>query len=212
MTLRILLADDHGIVRNGLRSMIEPHDELEIVAEAENGQTAVSLALEHRPDVIVMDVSMPDVNGIEATRRILKQWPEAKIVGLSMHANKRFISDIFKAGAIGYVLKESVFDELVRAIHAVAEEGSYISPKIADVVIRETLGSDNKQKTISFNEKENRIIELFADGKTTKEIAVMLDVSPKTVDACRRRVMQKLEINSLAELTKYAIREGLTSV
>ena len=213
--MRILIADDHGIVRQGLRALLEEEDGIEIVGEAENGSEVVELAAKLRPDVIIIDVSMPGVNGIEATRLIIEKMPSARIVALSTYSKRSFVAEMLKAGALGYVLKSYLFDELTRAIHAVAANKHYLSPQITDVLIEDYIdqssgvaGADSNKLT----DRERRMLQLLAEGQSTKQIAFSLNISPKTADANRRQIMSKLGIFSIAELTKYAIREGLTSL
>ena len=213
--MKILIADDHGIVRQGLRSLLEKQADMEIVGEAEDGSMAVRLATKLLPDVIIMDVSMPNLNGIQATRLVLRQTPDARIIALSMYFNRRFVIKMLKAGVLGYVLKSYLFDELVRAIHAVAANEHYLSPRITDVLIEDDI---NRPLTVQadasgrLTDRERQLLQLLAEGQSTKQIALGLNVSPKTTDANRRQIMNKLGIFSVAELTKYAIREGLTSL
>ena len=213
--MKILIADDHGIMRQGLRALIEKQDGMEVIGEAEDGQMAVQLASELSPDVIIMDITMPNLNGVEAARQILQQSPNARIIALSMHSNRRFVTEMLKAGALGYVLKSYLFDELVKAIHSVAVNEYYLSHQITDVLIEDyinrpiTSGNLHPDK---LTDREREMLQLFAEGKTAKQVALHLKVSPKTIDANRRQIMNKLGIYSVAELTKYAIREGLTSL
>ncbi len=212
--MRILIADDHGIVRQGLISLLEKQADMEIVGEAEDGPTAVRLAAKLLPDVIIMDVSMPNLNGIQATRLVLRQTPDARIIALSMYFNRRFVIKMLKAGVLGYVLKSYLFDELVRAIHAVAANEHYLSPRITDVLIEDYINPLTVEADASgrLTDRERQLLQLLAEGQSTKQIALGLNVSPKTADANRRQIMNKLGIFSVAELTKYAIREGLTSL
>ena len=211
--MRIVIADDFGIVREGLKSLIEKQDDLEVIGEAENGRQAVELARNLCPDLIIMDITMPDVNGIEATEMILKDNPRIKIIALSMYANKRFVGEMLRAGAMGYVLKSYLFEELLRAIQTVSEERHYLSPQITNVLVEDYTSTANQPSGIdNLNEREARILQLLAEGQSTKGIALQLDISPKTVDACRRQVMEKLNLSSIAALTKYAIRQGLTTL
>jgi len=217
MAIRILLADDHGIVRNGLRSLIEKqaNSEMKVIAEAENGRIAVQLASELRPDIIIMDVSMPDLNGMEASRQILDKHPGIKILGLSMHSNRRFVADMLSAGVCGYMLKESLFDELILAIRTIMTGDTYLSPRITGVVIEDYISRLAKGETSHsdvLTGREREVLQLLAEGKSTKQIAGQLHVSVKTIESNRRQIMNKLGIDSIAELTKYAIREGLTSL
>jgi DNA-binding NarL/FixJ family response regulator len=215
MTIRVLIADDHTIMRAGLRSLLEKEDQIEVVAEAENGRRAVQLAVEHEPDVVVMDVSMPDLNGIEATSQVLESLPEAKVIALSMHTDKRFVMGMLRAGASGYLLKDCASQELANAIVSVASNKKYLSPDIAGVVIEDSLyGLQQEGETVSslLSAREREVLQLIAEGWSTKQIAAHLYVSVKTVETHRRQIMKKLDLHNIAELTKYAIREGLTSV
>lgn len=213
--MRILIVDDHGIVREGLKSLIEQQTEMEVVGEAENGEIAVQLTRELSPDIVIMDVSMPNLNGVEATRYILQEKPDAKIIILSMHINRHIVKKSLEAGASGYVLKSNLFDELLNALEAVKTHGFYLSPRITGVVVenyrtQQTAGTI--QEPSKLTARERQILQLVAEGKTIKEIARILHVSPKTADANRRQIMNKLEISNTAELIKYALREGLTSL
>lgn len=213
MSTRILLVEDHAIVREGLCSLLEKQTDMEVVGEADEGRTAVDLVRQLLPDIVIMDITMPNLNGVEATRHITGEFPEIKVIALSIHSNRRFVSDMLRAGATGYVLKECLFDELVQAIQAVAAGGSYLSPRITGVVIdgyvnRVAAAADSPLSTLTGRERE--VLQLVAEGKSTKEIALELHVSTKTIEANRRQIMEKLDIHSVAELTRYAVREGLT--
>ncbi len=215
MSIRILLADDHKIVRDGLRALIEKQPDMEVVGEAADGRTAVRLVKEMSPDIVIMDISMPDLNGIEAARQILTDAPRVKIITLSMHSDSRFVKEVFKVGASGYLLKECAFEELANAIHTVAVDQIYLSPRITHVVLNDYLSKMPMTETSVFSvltAREREVLQLMAEGKTTKEIAYSLDLSVKTVEAHRQKIMEKSNIHSVAELTKYAIREGLTSL
>ncbi len=215
MSIRILLADDHKIVRDGLRSLIETQPGMEVVGEAADGRTAVSLAIRLNPDVVIMDISMPDLNGIDAARQIASEAPKVKIITLSMHSESRYVKEIFRNGASGYLLKECAFEELAIAIHTVAEDQIYLSPQVAHVILREFLDDLSETSPSAFSvltPREREVLQLLAEGKTTKEIARILSVSVKTVEAHRQKIMGKSNTRSIAELTKYAIREGLTSL
>ncbi len=215
MSIRILLADDHKIVRDGLRALIEKQPDMEVVGEAADGRTAVRLVKELTPDIVIMDISMPDLNGIEAARQILTDAPRIKIITLSMHSDSRFVKEVFKVGASGYLLKECAFEELANAIHTVAADQIYLSPRITHVVLNDYLSKMPMTETSVFSvltAREREVLQLMAEGKTTKEIAYSLDLSVKTVEAHRQKIMEKSNIHSVAELTKYAIREGLTSL
>jgi len=211
---RILLADDHGIVREGLRALLEKQADMEVVGEAEDGFMTVELAKELRPDVIIMDISMPNLNGVQATQIILRELPDTKIVALSMHSDKHFVIEMLKAGALGYVLKAHFFDELIRAINTVMDNKHYLSPKVADILVEDYLSCGRMVEDSALHGltgRECQILQLLAEGQSIKQIALRLKISPKTADANRRQIMEKLRISSIAELTKYAIREGLTS-
>jgi DNA-binding NarL/FixJ family response regulator len=213
MTLKILLADDHKIMREGLRALIDRQAGMTVAAEATDGREAVQLAGKLRPDIVIMDVTMPKLNGIEAARQIGTIAPESRVIALSIHSDRRFVSQMFKAGARGYLLKDCAFEELIRAIQTVAEHQTYLSPAIAGVVVDEFVNGLEKQKQAShpvLTARESEVLQLIAEGRTTKQIAGALRLSVKTVETHRRQIMMKLQLNSVAELTKYAIREGLT--
>jgi DNA-binding NarL/FixJ family response regulator len=222
--MKVLIADDHRIVREGLRSLLEDQPDLEVVAEADNGRQALEMAAEHEPDVVVMDVAMPQLNGIEATRRLMNDQPNTKVVALSMHSDRRYVAEALKAGAAGYLLKDGAFDELVTAIRAVVANKVYLSPRVAGVVVDDyvrrlpadeggrTSGREESNAFHKLTVREREVLQLMAEGFATKEIATRLHVSVKTVETHRRQLMEKLQLYSVAEVTKYAIREGLTSL
>lgn len=215
MKARVLLADDHHIFRDGLRTLIEKEKGLEVIAEAENGRKAVKLAEKMAPDIVVIDVSMPDMNGIEATRKIIGDSPAVKVIALSMHSDRRFVLGMLEAGASGYLLKDCAFAELAGAIRQVLAGNTYLSPKIADVVVKGYLHKADDVTPASgvvLTSREREILQLIAEGLSTKEIAGHIFLSIKTVETHRRNIMEKLDIHSVAELTKYAIREGLISM
>ena len=216
MSIRILLADDHGIVRDGLRFLLNEESDIDVVGEAEDGRKALELVSKLMPDVVVMDITMPNLNGVDATRQITSRFPKVKVIALSIHSNRRFVADMLKAGASGYILKECLSDELIQAIRVVAAGVRYLSPTITGVVVDdyvEYLSATPPDSTLSIlTEREHEVLQLLAEGKSTKQIALELHVSPKTVEANHRQIMEKLDVHSTAELTKYAIREGLTSL
>jgi two-component system response regulator NreC len=215
MSIKILLADDHKLLREGLRALIEEQQNMTVIAEAENGRSAVQLAARLSPDIIVMDISMPGLNGIDATRRIAAELPGVKVIALSMHADRNFVVEMFKAGAMGYLLKDCAFEELIRAINTVVANKAYLSAKLSDTMIKDYVNlfpGKNLSVFSALTTREREILQLLAEGKGTREIAAGLNVSTKTVETFRRQIMKKLDIHSVAELTKYAIRAGLTSL
>ena len=216
MNIRVLIADDHKIMLAGLRSLLEKQTDFEVVGEAENGRKAVKMALEKTPDVVVMDVSMPDLNGIEATTQIVESLKETKVIALSMHSDKRFVMGMLRAGASGYLLKDCASQELANAIYQVAAGKKYLSPEITGVVIDDFLlggASEGVAATVSvLSAREREVLQLIAEGWSTKQIASHLYVSVKTIETHRRQIMKKLDLHTIADLTKYAVREGLTSV
>ena len=214
MTIRILLVDDHQIVCEGLRGLLEKHPEFEVVGEARNGREAIDLAEKLRPALIIMDITMPELNGVEATRLITASNPGARVIALTMHSNRKLMHEIIKAGATGYLLKESAVAELMDAIRTVMAGNSYLSPKVTESVLdgfvrRQAPGDGTAFSALSGRERE--VLQLIAEGRTTKEMAARLFVSVKTIEAHRARIMDKLNIDSIAGLTKFAINEGLTS-
>jgi DNA-binding NarL/FixJ family response regulator len=213
MSIKILLADDHVVLRHGLSRSLQTEKDIEIIGQANDGHTAVRLARELSPDVIIMDISMPDLNGIEATRQIVKASPKCRVIGLSMHSTKKFIMEMFKAGACGYLLKDCEFDELINAIRTVVTGKNYICPSISGILLETAMG-DNKTVNgtvyTALSQREREVLQLLAEGKTTKQIAQILHISPKTVEVHRLNIMNKLDIDNVAQLTKYAIQEGLT--
>ena len=214
MSIRIILADDHAILRHGLNRLIQQQEDMEVIAQAGDGHSIVDLTRELSPDIVVMDIGMPDLNGIDATMQITRDFPQVKIIGLSMHSGKKFISEMLKAGASGYLLKDCAFEELITAIKTVMEGKTYLSPSIADVIVENYVRPSNHEESSAFStlsQREREVLQLLAEGKTTKQIGMILHISSKTVEGHRLRIMSKLNIDSVANLTKYAIREGLTS-
>lgn len=214
MNIKVLIADDHQIVREGLRSMLEKEPGIKVVGEAEDGRKTLRLAQELTPDVIIMDVAMPDLNGIEATRQIVTEFPKIKVIALSMHDDRRFVLNMLKAGAKGYLLKDSAFKDLANAIRAVVANKTYLSSEIADIVVKDYVSSSSADESSAFSllsPREREVLQLIAEGKTTNQISEHLHISIKTVETHRAQLMTKLKVKGVAELTKYAIREGLTA-
>lgn len=215
MTIRIVLADDHQLFRQGIRNLFEQEEDIEVIGEASDGREMVEKVLELRPDVLVTDISMPNLNGIDATRQLIADNPELAILALSMHSEHQFISEMLNAGASGYLLKECPFDELVHAVRVVYRKKTYLSPDIASTLVNDfRLLSKNQSnsKMPALSAREREVLQLIAEGHPTKQIAANLNVSVKTIETHRAQIMKKLNTSSLAELIKYAIRIGLTSL
>jgi DNA-binding NarL/FixJ family response regulator len=210
-TTRIMVADDHQILRQGLVALLGSQPDMTVVGQASDGREAVSLARDRSPDVVVMDVAMPNLNGIDATRQVLASVPSAKVIVLSAHGHQRMIAESLRAGASGYVPKDSAMEELVEAIRTVMAGERYLGPKVASVLATEYLEAEPRSGH-ALTPREREVLQLIAEGKATKEAAAALGVSVKTVETHRRSMMEKLALFSVAELTKYAIREGLTTV
>ncbi|MBN2347067.1 MAG: response regulator transcription factor [Candidatus Aminicenantes bacterium] len=212
MSVKILIADDHKIMRDGLRLMFEREPDLEVVAEAKNGREAVRLAERLRPDILIMDISMEDLNGMDATRMVLAKGQGTRVIALSMHADKRFVAGMFEAGAVAYLLKDCAYEELLQAVRQVMAGRTYLCTMISGVVIRDYIQRMRRGESSLLSPREKEILQLLAEGGTTKRIADQLGVSVKTVETHRQHIMDKLNIFSIAELTKYAIKEGITSL
>jgi DNA-binding NarL/FixJ family response regulator len=206
--IRILLADDHAVVRQGFGRILEAHADLEVIGEAGNGREAVELAEQLKPDVVVMDVSMPELNGIEATRRLLKAVPRTRVLALSMHKDSVYVREILRAGAQGFLLKDASDDDLITAVRAVGQGQGYISPSVSEAVL-----SDYRRHVTDpidlLTSREREVLQLIAEGKTNKEIASALNLSIYTVDAHRGRIMEKLNLHSTGEIVRFAMRNGL---
>jgi len=210
--LRILLADDHTMVRQGLRKVLEERPDWQVVAEAGDGRDAVRLAEQHKPDVAVVDVAMPLLNGIEATRQITKRAPQTKVLVLSMYSDEAYVTQMLKAGAIGYLLKDSADVDLVQAVQAVSQGKSFFSPAVARLMSDDYArqrGENAVDRYESLSEREREIFQLVAEGKTNKEMAALLFISPSTVETHRARIMEKLDLHSAAEIVLYAVRRGV---
>jgi two-component system response regulator NreC len=215
MSVRTLLVDDHKIIREGLRAMFEKQTHIDIVGEAEDGLTAIQMARELRPDVVILDINMPGMDGIDTTQQLLKELPETKVIALSMFAKRTYVTKMLEAGASGYVLKEGAFSELTEAINTVLAGEVYLCAAVATVLVDEYVGRSGRHgsaSTAQLTQRELDILKLLVEGKPSKEIARILDVSIQAIDAGRRRIMQKLNVDTFVDLVKYAIREGLISV
>ena len=212
MSIKIILADDHTIVRHGLSRSFQQETDIEVIGQAKDGLSIVELARELSPDIVVMDIAMPDLNGMEATRQIMEELPHVKVIGLSMHSSDKYVREMFRAGASGYLLKDCSFEELVEAIRTVADGKTYVSPSISDIVVKEYISRPHKEASAFsiLSQREREVLQLLVEGKTTKQTAVCLHISPKTVEVHRLRIMNKLNMNNIAQLTRYAIQEGLT--
>jgi DNA-binding NarL/FixJ family response regulator len=211
--IKVLIADDHQMMRAGLRALLEQRPDVKVIAEAGDGRAAVRLAREHSPDVVVMDINMPDLNGVEATRQICADGKGPKIIALTGYAPTRFTVEMLNAGASAYVLKTAAATELTMALDAVCAGKIYLSPEVSNEVMQKPSPDANAKRSVfhHLSSREREVLQLLAEGKSTKEVAARLNVSIKTVETHRRNLMEKLNIHSVAELTKYAIREGITS-
>ena len=213
MGLRILLADDHTLVRQGLRKMLEERTDWAVVAEAGDGREAVRLAEEHTPDVAVIDVAMPLLNGVETTRQIVKRAPKVRILVLSMYADEAYVTQILKAGALGYLLKDSADVDLMNAVACVGRGESFFSPAVARLMLDDYVkpkgDAEVRDRYDTLSEREREVFQLVAEGKANKEIAALLFVSLSTVETHRARIMEKLDVHSAAEVVLYAVRRGI---
>jgi two-component system response regulator NreC len=213
--LRILLADDHIIMRTGLRALLERQPNLEVVAESENGRETIELAASLKPDVVVMDVGMPILNGIEATKTIVTEHPNIAVVILSMHADESYVMRALKAGARGYLLKDSAPGDLLSAIHAVTQNKSFFSPKVSRILAEDYVRVLKQKGAVDsydlLTTREREILQLLAEGKVNKEVAAALNISPYTVETHRSHILEKLNLHNPAELILYAVRKGLIS-
>ena len=215
MSIRVIVVDDHKLVKEGICALLRDEPAVEVIGNAADGRAAVQMAEELSPDVVLMDVALPGLNGIEATRQIVKNKPRVRVLALSMYADGNYVSEMLRAGAAGYLLKDCEFDELARAIRTVASDHTYLSPRISNLVVAdylEHLPEDKQSPADVLTPREREVLQLLAEGESVKEIAARLNVSIKTVETHRRQVMEKLDIRSIAELTKYAVRRGLTSL
>jgi len=215
MAIRIIIADDHRLFRHGLRNLLMDGSDIEVVAETCDGIETIQAVKAQKPDIVLMDITMPNLNGIESSRRIVKENPKTKIIMLSMHSDRRFVLESFKAGAFGYILKDCAIDSLIDAIHTVNQNQYYLDKSIAKAVVKDYINLNSQKADSVFavlSPREREVLQLMAEGCATKEIADKISVSVKTVETHRKQIMDKLNIHNIAQLTKYAIREGLTSL
>jgi DNA-binding NarL/FixJ family response regulator len=214
MKTRVVLVDDHEILREALRMILHSESNIEVVGEASNGREALDLARDLQPDVMVLDIGMPDMNGIEATAAIVARSPNVKVIALSTHSDRRFVAEMIRAGASGYVVKNAASTELLRAIRAVSQGQAYLCPQVAAAVMREATQDPQRgePQQSALTRREREVLKLLAEGQRTAGIAVRMHLAPTTVDVHRRNIMRKLDLHNVAELTKYALREGLTEL
>jgi len=215
MTIQLFIADDHGVVRDGLCALFEPETDVKIVGYAENGRQAVNQVLKLFPDIVLMDIAMPELNGILATEQILRACPDTRVIILSMHASKEHISSSLKAGAAGYLLKDSVGKEVVAAVRSVYSGNRYLSQRISNVLLEQYAwkSSDLTQNSLDLlSAREKEILQMVVEGKSSAQISKILNLSSKTIDTYRSRLMAKLSINDIPSLVKFAIRHGLTTM
>jgi DNA-binding NarL/FixJ family response regulator len=217
MPTRILLVDDHQIVRKGLRAILEQQRDFDVIGEAQTGLEAVELALRFQPEVVLMDISLPGLNGIDATRKIVEGVPDVRVIALTAHSMQDMIGGAFNAGAVGYLLKDSAVEELAQAIRTVVGGGVYVTPRVAGAMVDRYVSGTARPREANgafarLTNRERDVLQLMSEGRATKEVARALGVSVKTAETHRRAIMEKLDLHSVAELTKYAIREGLTTV
>ena len=217
MPIRIVLCDDHQIIREGLRSLLEKQPDMSVVGEALNGLGAIKLVAEKKPDIVILDIAMPEMNGIATARRIFMDNPKVKVLALSMHSDHHFVTEMLEAGASGYMLKDSAFGELTNAIRTIISGGLFISPHIAGNVLEEFSrrakpGHTPVRHVTQLSQREKEILQFISEGHSTKEIASKINVSVKTVETHRQHIMQKVGAHNVAALTKYAVREGITTL
>jgi DNA-binding NarL/FixJ family response regulator len=213
--MNILLVDDHQMMRDGLRAVLERESDLHVTGEAADGRTALELCATLHPDVVVMDIGMPGLNGIEATRQVTAHHPRTRVVALSMNADRRYVHAMFEAGAWAYLVKSSASEELIRAIRSVAHDEKYVSPTVASAVLDAFVvgpKATHRDPRSDLSPREREVLQLLAEGLTSKEIANKLDLAVSTIETHRKQIMAKLELRSVAELTKFAIRSGLTTL
>jgi DNA-binding NarL/FixJ family response regulator len=214
MSIRIIIADDHQLFREGLANLLADSKDIEVLAQAENGKEAIIKAHELNPDVIIMDIGMPELDGVEATRKLLQELPGSKVIALSMHADKQYIKGMFEAGASGYLFKNCAYNELITAIRTVHEGKKYLSDRITEIMIQDYLGKDEviPVDDSELTERESEILKLIAEGVSTNEISERLFVSIKTIGTHKQHILEKLNLKTTTDLVKYAIKKGIISL
>jgi DNA-binding NarL/FixJ family response regulator len=212
MKIKVIIVDDHALVRDGLKSLLENNPDIEVVAEADNGLTAIAHARELNPDVMVMDISMPGMNGIDAISRISKEQPDLAIIALSMHSERRLVIEALDAGARGYLLKECAFADLARSILTVAGKNAGSGTMMTGIILADRLTPKFHAPHLSLSARELQVLRLIAAGENARDIALQLKLSVKTIESDRHSIMGRLKLHSIADLTRYAVREGLASV
>lgn len=215
MSIRIIIVDDHRIIRQGLCSLLESQPDIEVIGQAEDGQNAIELVREMQPDIVITDLTMPNLNGIDATSQIKQSFPKVKVIGLSGHTDNSFVIAMLKAGASAYVLKHCLFDELLEAIQVVSQDGRYLSPEVTKGIVDNyvrLLSESDGSPLLTLSERERQVLQLIAEGKSTKQIALDLHVNAKAIESNRRKIMQKLNSHNIAELVKLAITGRITSL
>jgi two-component system, NarL family, response regulator NreC len=213
--LRTVLADDHTLVRHGLRKVLQDQSEWEVVGEANDGREAVRLVQELKPDVAILDIAMPRLNGIEATRQIARRFPDVHVLVLSMHADEAYVTQVLRAGATGYLLKDSADTDLIKAVAAVSQKKSFFSPAVGKVMlddyVRQLADRGITDRYDTLTEREREVFQLIAEGKSNKDVADLLHLSPNTVETHRAHIMEKLDVHNAAEIVLYAVRKGVIS-
>jgi len=215
MTIKIILADDHQVMREGLKSLLNQQKDIQVIGEADDGQAVIRLTKKLEPDMVILDIGMPNMNGIQATQHIIAEVPNTKVLALSMHSDHQFVLKMLQAGASGYLLKDCALEELISAVRTISNDKFYLSKDVTGVIISDYI---NKIQAIDaagapiLTPRERETLQLIAEGKSTVDTAKFLNVSTKTIETHRKNIMDKLDIHSIAELTKYAVREGLTSI
>jgi len=214
MPIKIIIADDHRLFREGLVNLLSDAKDIEILAQAENGMDVIAKAKELNPDVIIMDIGMPVLNGVEATGKLLKELPGIKVIALSMHSDKQYIKGMLEAGASGYLFKNCAYDELIEAIHTVFAGKKYLSDKITEIMIQDYLGKEERmpESDSELTERESEILKLIAEGASTSEISELLFVSVKTIGTHKQHLLEKLNLKTSTDLVKYAIKKGIISL